>query len=198
MNNKHRFQSLNAAILYLASQKGPLCAFFLFSLAAVFKSVFFSWSPSDFYLIGFFWLFRGVIEWAVHNYIHHANPLPIVGIRLYTSVYRMHIDHHINPHDLDSLLFGAAPVFFGSAMVFFLSSLLTFDLGIALTVTLSSILVLVSYEYVHFLSHVSVDGGGEVYSKIVRNHRLHHNSNPNKYMGVSSRLGDFIFGTSGC
>lgn len=101
----------------------PLFSVFLFFCFSVLAKFFLGgWALLDFLVISGFWLFRGVIEWLVHSYIHHAKPIPVLKVRIKTSVHYMHLEHHRNPHDLETLLFKGRPVLYGASFVFFTSA----------------------------------------------------------------------------
>lgn len=149
----------------------------------------------DVLLIGTLLSIRGLVEWVVHRYLLHAMPLPVLGFRLMTPAFAMHAEHHRNPQLLDGLLFKARSVLAFAVALGLLFVLLAGDVGRGITLLLSFLLMLLTYEYFHVLSHSAVVPRSRWLKFLLANHRQHHEGAPNRFLGVSSRLGDRLFET---
>ncbi len=136
---------------------------------------------------------RGIFEWLVHAYVLHARPLPLLGICLHSPLSRAHDLHHRSPDRVDGVLFKGRSnmLLVGGMLVVF--PLLFGERGLALVFT--GTLLLVVYEVFHVLAHSGTRPDPGYLAGIVAQHRRHHADNPDAFFGVSSRLGDRLFGT---
>jgi len=144
-------------------------------------------------ILSFFSL--GFIEWSLHYYIWHENPLPIINKPLKTPLVRMHRLHHDFPDDLNTLFFGWKAVVVATLLVWFSVMIVFDDVGLALTLIFSFSLILFVHEYAHFVAHSNINPKALWLKEIINNHRLHHFKDETKWMGVSSTLPDKLFGT---
>lgn len=145
------------------------------------------------------------VEWVIHKYLLHLPPLHIRGRRVELISATEHRRHHHQPNDLDRVLLSRAEAVlflvqiagFGALIVWGATALTGGHfLPLALTLTGTSYLGLLRYEWVHFLIHTPYIPRSRPYRTIRRNHRLHHFKHEGYWMGVSSNLGDRILGTN--
>lgn len=153
------------------------------------------WDPEDVAIMAGCFAFRGIGEWLVHAYVLHARPLPLVGWRLAGPLHAAHMAHHQHPDDVDGVMFKAR-----SNLFLVLFSLLAFtmifgDHGI--TLAFCGALLLLVYEIFHVLSHSATQPRPRWLRRILENHRHHHAGHEDECLGISSRLGDRLFGTDG-
>ena len=52
-----------------------------------------------------------------------------------------------------------------------------------------------NYEWTHLLIHSAYRPRTSYYRRLARNHRLHHHRNERYWFGVTTNLGDRVFGT---
>ena len=177
-------------------QGSGIWAMFMVALAAVvWKALVGGWLWWDLLVIVGFLLFSGIVEWVIHSWLYHANPVPLVGWRLVSDTYRQHIEHHENPADLARLLITYKGVLILAVVVFVGSALLFQSINIAATMVLGFIVVGVMIEVVHLICHCRIPHQTFLMQRIVRLHRIHHHHDGQNFYGVSSSLGDRCFGT---
>lgn len=135
------------------------------------------------------------IEWATHVYVLHARPRRVLGREVDLYVAKKHRRHHEDPRNL---LILSMPV----------PGLITFSLlttGVAslfdrwsdrLTLGATVFVLMLGYEWVHFLIHTDYKPRTAAYRRLYQGHRLHHFRNENYWFGVSRRLGDKVLGTN--
>lgn len=164
-------------------------------LAITYKSTIGNWFWWDTVIIGLFFLGRGIVEWVIHSWLYHATPLPLVGWRLASETSNQHIHHHRNPTDLSRLLITYKGVMALSFLVFLGSLLLFQSLNLASTMTLSLMVIGFMIEIVHLICHCNIPHKSTTMKKLVCLHRYHHRKDQENFYGVSSSLGDRLFGT---
>lgn len=181
--------TLNQLWRFMLCQPGPRILFSGLLVLPAVKAYAWGWTLSDVLVIGLFFALRGGVEWAVHYYIMHAAPLPILGIRVRTPIYRMHIKHHQYADDIDGVLFkGRSVVVILSVVLLVGGALVGFRLS--LLAMICTALCLFMYELFHVLSHSSIKFGTRRLASIVNAHRYHHQSRRLVYLGVSSLIAD--------
>ncbi len=77
-------ESYKDMLLFLFKGSGVWAVLAVVAFIVGFKSTVGSWIYLDFIILPVLFVFRGVLEWMVHSWLYHANPLPILGIRLKT------------------------------------------------------------------------------------------------------------------
>ena len=144
------------------------------------------------------------VEWFLHVVVLHSRPLRIGKRRVEIPSAREHRKHHEAPADLDGVLVTTSVL-----LVFIpLIALVAFGIGHALNPLLggdrtaqtltgitAAYVILMGYEWCHFLIHSPYVPRGRRYSSIRRSHRLHHFKNEHYWFGVTSNLGDRVIGT---
>ena len=144
-------------------------------------------------------------EWAIHVFILHMKPIRVGGREHRTLASRAHGVHHRTPNDLDQLLLdpwqiaglllGIAPLvigFFGGLVALIFGP---YPIEVLLTALAVDALLLLGYEWTHFLIHTAYRPRSGVYRSIWRNHRLHHFKNEHYWHGVTNNLSDRVLGT---
>ena len=137
-------------------------------------------------------------EWAIHVYLLHS--------KLDLPSTRSHRQHHEEPQRLDLINFGpvealailllAAP--FAVAVSALLVAPLPGPLPPAPFVTelLVAYLLIGFYEWIHFLIHTSHVPRSRYYTRVWRNHRLHHFKNEHYWHGITNTFSDTVLGTN--
>lgn len=151
------------------------------------------WSWRDVLVIVALVSVRGILEWVLHAYFWHARRLPLLG-RVVNPLTTLHARHHRNPVDTAALLFSGPSVLAVFAlMLLTLTWLLGFSL--ALTVSIASLAILMIHEFYHVVAHSPIEPRSPLLRPAVLCHRAHHYTDASVCMGVSSILGDKLFGT---
>ena len=140
------------------------------------------------------------VEWVIHVFILHCRPRKLGRITLDTLVARDHRRHHANPRDVD-LVFIPTPT-----SMWLIAAIVALPLGIGaavgaplhatLTFVLIESLVLLTYEWTHYLVHTDYKPRTTLYKAVWRNHRLHHFKNEHYWFSVTtSGTSDRVLGT---
>ena len=145
-------------------------------------------------------------EWAIHVYLLHAKPLRIRGRELETVAARAHRAHHRTPNDLDQVLLYWWQVGFlvlvavpftvaaGALLVSVVAG--PVPLGALLSAALAGYVMVLVYEWTHFLIHTAYRPRSRIYKAVWRNHRLHHFKNEHFWHGITNTLSDSVLGTN--
>jgi len=182
-------------LLFMLSYPGPRMIFLVVASCLLAKLLVFGFGVYDLVFSVVFLFFRGGWEWLVHRYLHHAKPLPLVGWRIKTPIYRMHTEHHRNPENIETFLFGAGACLAGSALVFCVIYFVFGSGGLAVTAVMYSVLCLLIHEVVHVFCHSPIEPKSAWARQILSTHRKHHFVNSGKWYGVSSPVVDRVFRT---
>lgn len=145
----------------------------------------------------------GPVEWVIHKLVLHA---PVDSRRLgVLGVGLGHRAHHRAPDDLRWITLDgpeAAGALVGFGVVSGVVSAATaLALGAPVVPTagtgwLVAAAALGHYEFVHLMVHSGYRPRSRFYRALDRHHRLHHHRNEDYWLGVTSRLGDRLFGTA--
>ena len=145
-------------------------------------------------------------EWAIHVYLLHAKPLRIRGRKVETVAARAHRAHHRTPNDLDQVLLYWWQVAFLIAIAVPLTVALgalivtaiagPAPLGPLVSAGLAGYVMVLVYEWTHFLIHTAYRPRSGAYKAIWRNHRLHHFKNEHFWHGITNTLSDTVLGTN--
>jgi hypothetical protein len=108
---------------------------------------------------------------------------------------RKHREHHENPQDIDLVLLPKGTVA-GLAAAAALPAWVAPDRRRGATGAATSLLMLLAYEWIHFLIHSPYRPRGAVYRARWRAHRLHHYRNENYWFGVVGTVADRVLGTA--
>ena len=140
------------------------------------------------------------VEWVIHVFILHWRPRKLGRVTVDTLVARDHRRHHANPREID-LVFIPTPT-----LPWLIAAIVALPLGIGALVgapvsaTLSFIvvesLILMGYEWTHYLVHTDYKPRHRFYKAVWRNHRLHHFKNEHYWFSITtSGTSDRVLGT---
>ncbi|NNE95564.1 MAG: sterol desaturase family protein [Acidimicrobiales bacterium] len=145
----------------------------------------------------------GIVEWCIHLFLLHA---PVGSLRmrvLKTGVG--HRQHHLDPSELSYVLLGPIDTAVFGVMIAGGTAAWTMPLALVvggeglmaawLTGLLFAYLSLAHYEWTHLLVHTRYRPRTRFYRRLARNHRLHHYRNERYWLGVTSNVGDRVFGS---
>jgi hypothetical protein len=133
------------------------------------------------------------VEWAVHRGVLHARPDGPVGRACYRFAGWGHEQHHRDPANMGTMFLRPTEVIRGGAVAVPVAA---FGSPAAATGALCVGLGVVAYDWTHFLIHTGYRPRSALYRQIWRNHRLHHFRNERYWLGVTSPVGDIVFGTN--
>jgi hypothetical protein len=142
------------------------------------------------------------VEWLVHRFVLHIEPVPIGSRRFDPGVG--HREHHDNPSTInwvllrtvDAGLFLAVNTVVAVAVVggpMWLAGRPV--LGPALTGVTLAAAALAHYEWCHFLFHTAYRPRTNRYRRLKANHRRHHWRDDHAWLGITSNLADRTFRT---
>ena len=160
------------------------------------------WGRGDLAVLAAIVVLTGPLEWFVHRSLLHADADAWTSRRL--GIGSGHREHHVDPPELRWLLLPGpdAAVFLVVLLVVALAwaPLAALSVGGAigpslLTAAMLTAAALAHYEWVHLLVHTSYRPRSRFYARLARNHRWHHYRNEGHWLGVTSNLGDRVFGT---
>ena len=142
-----------------------------------------------------------VVEWLIHVFILHWRPRTVAGVEVDTLLARDHRRHHADPRDVPlvfvpwrALLWVVALP--GLAIPFGAGALLGAELSVTLSFVLTLAVVLLTYEWTHYVIHSDYRPRTRAYKAIWRNHRLHHYKSEHYWFSVTtSGTSDRLLGT---
>jgi sterol desaturase/sphingolipid hydroxylase (fatty acid hydroxylase superfamily) len=145
-------------------------------------------------------------EWAIHVHLLHLRPFRWRGRRVELMTAASHRQHHEDPHNLNLILLGpweavallALAVPLVPALGGGIAALLwgAFPVGPALTALLAGYVLVLVYEWTHFLIHTAHRPRSRYYRAIWRGHRLHHFKNERYWHGITNTVSDRVLGTA--
>jgi hypothetical protein len=195
-----------AARAFAQSSSGRVIAAATF-LAAVVRVGLGNWSLIDGLAVLAVVIALGPVEWIIHRRLLHAE----AGSRLaeVLGTRDSHERHHRDPDDMEWLLLRRpnaigsclaiiAPVvaaveglaLIGPALIGVSPSSASSGRAIGATVVFSGLVALLHYEWVHLLVHSRYRPRSRYYSRLAKNHRLHHFRNESYWLGVTIDTGD--------
>lgn len=133
------------------------------------------------------------MEYVTHRFLFHMKPPK--HLFLLKLIKRLHYDHHLYPNDL-KLLF--LPLWYSlpNGMVLsFIIYCIVHSIDLTVSFTLGLTVMLLIYEWKHYVAHVSMKPITPLGRWLKRTHLLHHFKNENYWYGVSNPFFDIIFGT---
>ncbi|MUL66214.1 fatty acid hydroxylase [Mycobacterium sp. CBMA 234] len=141
------------------------------------------------------------VEWVIHVFILHWRPRDVGRLRLDTLVARDHRRHHADPRDVDLVFIPTRTLPWVIAIPIVAAPLgVAAAVGAPVSVALSFIvveaLILMGYEWTHYLVHTDYKPRSRFYKAVWRNHRLHHFKNEHYWFSVTtSGTSDRVLGT---
>jgi hypothetical protein len=128
-------------------------------------------------------------EWLIHVFILHFKPKHVGGVRIDPGISRKHRAHHAEPKNLKILFVPWQGLAFGTPLYFGIA-VLTMEFRHAVMLETAGLLMLLTYEWTHYLIHAPYRAKTQFFRNRSRNHRLHHFKNEHYWFGVTMKLGD--------
>ncbi|WIY62750.1 sterol desaturase family protein [Bacillus arachidis] len=138
-------------------------------------------------------IFYTVNEYVTHRFLFHMKPPK--NPFLLKMLKRLHYDHHVYPDDLKLLFLPAWYSLPGFAIYLFILYGITKDVTITLSFGIGMIIMLLVYEWKHYIAHRPIRPLTRFGRWLKKTHILHHYKNENYWFGVSNPVYDFLFGT---
>lgn len=134
-------------------------------------------------------------EWLLHVFLLHFRPRQVGGRTVDLFVARKHRAHHRDPQHI-GLVFVALPALIGLIVVFaLLTALVLRNLELWLTAQVTGMVLLLLYEWTHYLIHTAFAPRTRLYRYVWRAHRLHHFKNEHYWFGITNHLADHVLRT---
>ena len=142
------------------------------------------------------------VEWLVHRFVLHVEPFRVGGILIDPGVG--HREHHDHPasinwvvlRGIDAALFQVVNGLVAATVVGVPLGLLGAPvLGPVSTSVAAAIIALAHYEWSHFLFHTAYRPRTRRYRRLKANHRRHHWRDEQRWLGITSNLGDRVLRT---
>jgi hypothetical protein len=159
------------------------------------------WSIADIWAPLVFVALFPFIEWGIHVAILHWRPRRIAGLYVDSLLARDHRRHHADPRDLPLIFIPWRALIWvilvvGAALPLAIGRLAGASLGGTLTYIGVVSVVLLGYEWTHYLIHSDYKPKSAAYKAIWRNHRLHHYKNEHYWFSITtSGTSDRVLGT---
>ena len=154
-----------------------------------------SWSRGDLIVAAAFVAAQPFTEWLIHVFVLHFKPRTVGRRRVDLYIARKHRAHHRDPWDI-GLVFVPTPtlisLFAGIAVIYTLAFR---DAHLGLTAAMTSLTLLLVYEWTHFLIHSPYAPKSRLYRYVWRAHRLHHFKNEHYWFGITSHVADHVLRT---
>ncbi|QDT02999.1 Fatty acid hydroxylase superfamily protein [Rubripirellula lacrimiformis] len=138
-------------------------------------------------------------EWLIHAWLEHRPPIQIGNRKMELLITKTHRAHHRNPWDPK---YGLTTTYFVIGFLGCVPLLWSIPyqigwlpLGAVMSGNLITFLLILNYEWIHYLIHTSYVPKGRLYRRLWRNHRLHHFQNENFWYGLTMLGGDRLLGT---
>jgi sterol desaturase/sphingolipid hydroxylase (fatty acid hydroxylase superfamily) len=186
--------TLGAAFSYFLTRASPRIIITLALLSVGARIWLGGWAWRDLRIVAIIVAVWPFVEWLIHTFILHAKPSGPTKLIFNSKVAVKHRAHHLQPFHLP-ILFFPAHTFLTMVPGLTLLFWLTLPLPQAATAMATCMVMLLKYEWVHFLTHTRYVPKGRIYRTWWRNHRLHHCKNEHYWMGVSTTLADKVLGT---
>lgn len=186
--------TLAGARRLFAAQLGPRIMFAYVAAALAARLAIGSWSWADLVAVAVFLALQPFTEWVIHVFMLHWKPRTLLGRTVDLDVATKHRQHHADPTDLELVFVPLRMLFTGVPLVWVLYLVLA-PIEVATTLILASTLMLLLYEWTHFLIHQPYRPRSRYYRSIWRAHRLHHYRNEHYWFGVTVNVGDHVLGT---
>jgi hypothetical protein len=134
-------------------------------------------------------------EWVLHVTVLHFKPTTMLGRKIDLYAARKHRAHHRDP-ELVQLVFIQKPIvlsmIFGGALLWLAAFR---DLRLAATALWISLVLMLFYEWTHYLIHSPYVPRSRLYRYVWRAHRLHHFKNERYWFGITVHVADHVLGT---
>ncbi|MFT4086820.1 MAG: sterol desaturase family protein [Gordonia sp. (in: high G+C Gram-positive bacteria)] len=132
-----------------------------------------------------------LLEWVIHVFVLHWRPRTVGRLTIDTLLARDHRRHHAAPRDVDLVFIPTRALPWviaglGVAVPLAIGALVGAPVHATLNFMLVEGLVLLGYEWTHYLIHTDYKPRGRFYKAVWRNHRHHHFKNEHYWFTVTT------------
>ena len=127
-------------------------------------------------------------EWIIHVFILHWRPRHIGALTIDPLLAREHRKHHVNPRSIPLIFIPAKALVWVLPLAVAIALLAFPRLGLGLTYLVFVTVLVLVYEWIHYLIHSDYKPKSSVYKAIWRNHRQHHFKNEHYWYTVTSQV----------
>lgn len=178
--------------------RGEIIFYTVFSISLFIYNILMGYFTQYWYLSFIVILLSPFIEYFTHLYFLHL-PMPKdtdTKLKKYYALFleNIHHYHHKDPKNVDFIfaqIWLTIPALFLDTAIIYL---LTKSVAVTLVLANSIILYYLFYEWCHFTAHSSYNPKTKYFQYMKKYHILHHYKNENYWYGITSPLGDHIFG----
>jgi hypothetical protein len=174
---------------------GPRLLAGALAAVAVARIVVGRWQATDFAVAAGFVVAQPFTEWVLHVGVLHFRPRRVAGRTIDLYAARKHREHHLDPQDIPLTLIQLRILVVGLVVLPAVYFLALRDVGLWLTALIVSLLLVLVYEWTHFLIHSPYVPRSRYYRYVWRAHRLHHFKNERYWFGITVHLADHVLRT---
>ena len=153
------------------------------------------WGVGDLVIVVAIMAAQPFFEWTFHLYVLHYRPVTILGRTIDFELARKHRDHHVDPSVVELVFVPLRSLLALMAFTTALALLAFPSTAGAFTALATGGVLLLSYEWMHYLIHSRYRPRTRVFRAIWRAHRLHHFKNEEYWFGVTSPAADVVLRT---
>lgn len=137
-----------------------------------------------------------LIEWLIHVFILHWRPRRVAGVSLDYELAIKHRAHHRDPRSLPLIFIPWRSLIVVIASEWAIALWAFPTLGMGLTFVGCVGVLMINYEWIHYLIHSDYLPKSAAYKSIWRAHRLHHYRNEHYWFTVTTtNTADRLLGT---
>ena len=135
-------------------------------------------------------------EWIVHVFVLHWRPRHVGALTIDPLLAREHRKHHVDPRNVPLIFIPWRALLWVLPLAVAIALLAFPRLGLGLTYLVFVTVLVLGYEWTHYLIHSDYKPKSIVYKAVWRNHRQHHFKNEHYWYTVtSSGTADRVLGT---
>ena len=190
-----RSTTLSEEFRFFRSQMQPRVEAAALIAALVARLVVGSWAATDAIVVVALVGIQPFFEWVFHVYVLHYRPVTLFGRTLDFELARKHREHHVDPSIVELVFVPLRSLVWALVITTALFGALMPSVGAALTATAGASLLLLAYEWTHYLIHSTYRPKTRVFRAIWRAHRLHHYKNEQYWFGVTTPAADYVLRT---
>lgn len=153
------------------------------------------WAGGDAMIVVVLIAVQPLFEWTFHLYVLHYRPVRVFGRMVDFELARKHREHHADPADVALVFVPLRSLFVLAALAVAVCLLALPSAAAACTALAGAAVLLLAYEWTHYLIHSSYQPASRIFRALRRAHRLHHFKNEQYWFGVMSPAADVALGT---
>jgi hypothetical protein len=153
----------------------------------------FPWQAMSVLYVLFIFFAWSVPEWLIHKCLMHQEKVWRLPAHM-NALNRVHMAHHADPGDLRHALLRPQSICLGAMVSALGAGLVLQSMHISILTAIAFLLIAFNYNFVHFLSHTSVETRIPVLRQSLVNHRLHHQGMLGGY-SLSNIWMDYLMGS---